>query len=126
MATTCARCGIVLSSSADHCHACGHLVAPTESLSSTQPPLSSGSSEHSDLAAAPLPHQDEAVKVETLLGRIAAQSHFEERYELRGVLASGGMGRVYRAYDSILRREVAIKMMRESHVRRRRQSVGSS
>jgi serine/threonine protein kinase len=47
------------------------------------------------------------------LGQIAAQSHFEERYELRGTLAHGGMGQIYRAYDRILRREVAIKMMRE-------------
>jgi eukaryotic-like serine/threonine-protein kinase len=61
-----------------------------------------------------VPCEDEAAKVETLLGQIAAQSHFEERYELRGTIARGGMGEILRAYDRILRREVAIKMMRES------------
>jgi serine/threonine-protein kinase len=60
-----------------------------------------------------LPHEDDGAKVQTLLGQIAAQSHFEERYELRGTLAQGGMGQICRAYDRILRREVAIKMMRE-------------
>jgi serine/threonine-protein kinase len=57
---------------------------------------------------------DEAAKVERLLGLIASQSHFEERYELHETLARGGMGQVIRAYDRILRREVAIKMMADS------------
>jgi serine/threonine protein kinase len=51
--------------------------------------------------------------VDGLLSRIAAQSHFEDRYELRERLASGGMGQVHRAHDRILRREVAVKMMHE-------------
>jgi serine/threonine protein kinase len=61
--------------------------------------------------------EEEAAKVERLLEHIASQSHFEERYEVRETLARGGMGQVYRAYDRILRREVAIKMMqdRSSH-----------
>jgi serine/threonine protein kinase len=58
--------------------------------------------------------EDDGARVEHLLRQIAAQSHFEERYEVRGTLASGGMGQIFRAYDRILHREVAIKMMRES------------
>jgi serine/threonine-protein kinase len=33
-------------------------------------------------------------------------------YELRSVIASGGMGTVYRAFDLMLMREVAIKLMK--------------
>lgn len=36
-----------------------------------------------------------------------------ERYEIRGSIKSGGMGHVWRAYDVVLERDVAIKLIRQ-------------
>jgi eukaryotic-like serine/threonine-protein kinase len=36
-----------------------------------------------------------------------------DRYELHSVIGRGGMAEVYRAHDRVLRREVAVKLMRE-------------
>src|SRR5450432_3586275 len=36
------------------------------------------------------------------------------RYEVRQVLGQGGMGLVYRAYDTVVRREVAVKTILDS------------
>ena len=33
----------------------------------------------------------------------------EERYEIRGKIGQGGLGAVYRGYDTRMNREVAIK-----------------
>ena len=35
------------------------------------------------------------------------------RYEIRGVLGTGGMGVVYRAFDTLIEREVAVKVLSE-------------
>lgn len=38
------------------------------------------------------------------------------QFELRAIIASGGMGTVYRAYDNMLKREVAVKLMKREFV----------
>jgi len=39
------------------------------------------------------------------------------QFELRAKIAEGGMGTVYRAFDTTLRREVAVKLMREERLK---------
>ena len=46
--------------------------------------------------------------MENLVGRML------NRYQITGLLGEGGMGAVYRAHDSTLQRDVAIKVMHES------------
>ena len=115
MVLNCEKCGVLLSLPADKCQQCGHPLHATIDPFATQPePLPSDDSVYPQKPGEPLPDDDSA-RVERLLRHIAKQSHFEERYSLRGELARGGMGQVYRAYDQILRREVAIKMMHQQY-----------
>ena len=135
MSPTCEECGAAISVTMTNCQACGHPVHPTVApwssstlpysppLGKSPPPANGEDSANEStfsknrpgnpLPVANLALDKDAAKVEKLLGHIAAQSHFEERYELRGTLARGGMGQVLRAYDRILRREVAVKMMHQ-------------
>ncbi len=41
----------------------------------------------------------------------------KERYEIREILGQGGMGLVFRAYDTVVRREVALKTLRDTPTR---------
>lgn len=53
-------------------------------------------------------------RTEQLLSHIERLSHFKERYELKARLDEGGMGQIWRAYDLVLRREVAVKVLRDT------------
>lgn len=45
----------------------------------------------------------------------AAELVFEGKYRTRGLIGQGGMGRVYRGWDSLLDRTVAIKVLKGAH-----------
>src|SRR4249919_2943108 len=43
---------------------------------------------------------------------LAAGELFADRFEIKAVIGEGGMGVVYRAYDKVTDREVALKLIR--------------
>jgi serine/threonine protein kinase len=109
---TCGNCGAGLSLPADKCQNCGQplTVVLTGQKTTPRPPLDD-ENEPGKTVPPSGDDGDDGGRVETLLRQIAAQSHFEERYELQGKISAGGMGQILRAHDRILRRQVAIKMM---------------
>jgi serine/threonine-protein kinase len=68
------------------------------------------------VAAPPTPlistHASPFPDINELLDRIAAQSHFEERYDLKDRIFQGRMGEIWHAFDRLLGREVAVKLAR--------------
>ena len=62
---------------------------------------------------------EEKKRSETLRSRVPAVVKLGEkrRYEVQGMLGQGGMGAVYRAYDHLLKRNVAYKVLAESFSR---------
>lgn len=128
MLVKCDNCGVQLSAPQTNCQSCGYPISTTiigmnstktepptdeSGLSTTYGPIKSPASGWPQNVDATMDRSfvDDNAKVNRLLGHIASQSHFEERYVVRGEIARGGMGQIYQAYDQILRRDVAIKMM---------------
>lgn len=112
---SCERCGQWgmnvpnhdLPSATRFCHnpRCSEELLPTDGVASG-PTVS----ESSFVRPVRVPQSD-IERIDSLLNRIASQSHYEERYEVRQSLAKGGMGEILDAYDQILLRRVAIKRM---------------
>jgi|CXWL01.1.fsa_nt_gi serine/threonine-protein kinase len=66
--------------------------------------------------AAPIEHGEEVcLACGRSLSALTVGSVLANRYELRAILGKGGMGLVYRAFDTLLEEEVAIKVLRTDH-----------
>lgn len=88
-----------------------HNLQCSEHLQSTAGAASGPTVSESSFVAPVRGPQSDIERIDSLLNRIASQSHYEERYEVRQTLARGGMGEILDAFDQILLRPVAIKRM---------------
>jgi hypothetical protein len=84
---------------AQQCQHCGQAIDPSFEGSAdstvTTPPAAAPTVPPNSPPADPQPSEDDSAKVVRLLQHIASQSHFEDRYEVRGVLDRGGMGQIF-------------------------------
>jgi serine/threonine protein kinase len=72
------------------------------------------------LAAAPKPGMSVTWTLETAHGELVRGTLFAGRYEIIEELGEGGMGRVYRAHDTKLNEEVALKLIKPEIAAERR------
>jgi tetratricopeptide (TPR) repeat protein len=95
----CPQCGTANANEADTCSSCGRdLVADAATMS----PTSSGESQH---------HIGEWRRRNRESHLLPSGFEIGQRYRVTGFLGRGGMGAVYRVWDSELERDVALKLI---------------
>jgi serine/threonine-protein kinase len=121
-----ARAGSFLDRPAPGVPLCGEWDSPTTPASSG-PPLPAGGSVVRALAgAAPVRLRDPdgetasgpGLAAGTPAGPSAGREELPERYQVEGEIARGGMGRVLKGTDTELGREIAVKVLLETHAGR--------
>jgi len=85
----CPRCQFENTADSRFCNRCGtQLITPQGKISSTQ-----------------------TATLQTPLKELSVGSTFAERYKVIEELGKGGMGRVYKAYDTEIKEQVALKIL---------------
>lgn len=103
----CAECGTEVPEDAGFCPECGTAVSGGAASPTPEPevglPTLGGLETLSDTRRA---------RGDTAPATLEAGTRFADRYEIESILGAGGMGVVYRAQDSLVKKTVALKLIR--------------